>query len=55
MSYEMMKQMLVTGAFGTMIGLWIWGYGYWIVSFIRWMKKKVHQKKHPETEIENQE
>ena len=55
LTYEMMKQMLVAGAFGAMIGLWIWGYGYWIVTFVRWVKKKWKNRKHPETEMETQE
>ncbi len=52
-TYEFMTRMLISGAFGMMVAFWIWGIGYWIVSIVRWVKKKLHKKRHPETEPEN--
>ena len=46
MTYEFMKQFVISGAFGMMIALYVWSIGYWIVSLVKWISRKV--KKHKE-------
>lgn len=43
-AYEHIKKLVVYCAFGWMAGLCIWGYGYWIVSFVKWIVKKLKKR-----------
>ena len=51
-AYEHIKELVVYCAFGWMAALCIWGYGYWIVSGVRWIVKKL-KKQETITEEEN--
>ena len=56
-AYEHIKELVVYCAFGWMAGLCIWGYGYWIVSFVKWVVKKLKKrfgKNHSEEETANE-
>ena len=55
LTYDFMEQMVVAGAFGMMLGMCIIGNAYWIVTFVRWVRKKWKDRKHPETEMDTQE
>ena len=45
MTYEFMKQIVVAGAFGMIVSLSIWSFGYWIVSLVKWISRKVKKRK----------
>lgn len=41
MTYEFMEQFVISGAFGIMIALYGCTIGYWIVSLVEWLRRKV--------------
>jgi hypothetical protein len=43
--YEFAKHWLVIGGFGTLVGLSIVGYGYWIYQLVAYIRKKVKTHK----------
>ena len=45
MTYEFMKQIVVAGAFGMMFSLSAWSIGYWIVSLVKWISRKIKKRK----------
>ncbi len=42
--YEHIKELVVYCAFGWMAGMAIWAYGYWIVSAVKWVVKKLKKR-----------
>lgn len=43
-AYEHIKELVVYCAFGWMAGIGVWAYGYWIVSGIKWVVKKLKKR-----------
>jgi len=44
MTYEFMEHCVVGGAFGMMIALCGFSIGYWVITLVKWISRKV--KKH---------
>ena len=53
-AYEHIKELVVYCAVGWMAGLCIWGYGYWIVSGVKWVVKKLKKRFGKETVTEEE-
>ncbi len=51
-AYEHIKELVVHGAFGWMLGMMVFSYGYLIYSGVSWIVKKI--KKHREKKREVQ-
>lgn len=43
--YDFMKETLVATGFMFIIMLDIWGIGYWVVKFVKWIRKKLRKDK----------
>ena len=43
-AYEHIKEFVVYFAFGWIVVMVIYGYGYWIVSGIKWIAKKLKKR-----------
>lgn len=44
-NYEFMKETIIMTAFIFIIMLDIWGIGYWVVTLVKWIIKKLRKKK----------
>ena len=43
--YEFAKHFVVCGAFGVLVGLMSWSFGYWIYQLVAYISKKVKAHK----------
>lgn len=40
-AYEHIKELVVYCAFSMIVCMCLWSYGYWIVTFVKWVVKKL--------------
>ena len=43
-AYEHIKEFVVYCAFGLIVCMCLWGYAYWIVTFVKWVVKKLKSR-----------
>ena len=53
-AYEHIKELVVYWAFGMFAALIVWSYGYWIVSGVKWIVKKLKKRFGKETTTEEE-
>ncbi len=44
-AYEHIKELVVSGAFGWMLGMMVFSYGYLIYAGVKWIVKKIKKRR----------